>query len=60
MKLSIVGDGGKLAEGDGVDGNRLFLGVGGRDWIAWITNWLLAFSSDTLTALRVGKGECLR
>ena len=40
LNPSIVGDAGE--EGEGVDGSRLCLGEGGRDWIAWITNWSIS------------------
>lgn len=34
LKDSIVGEGGREADGDGVEGSKLFRGVEGRDWIA--------------------------
>jgi hypothetical protein len=39
--VSNVGEEGREAEGEGVEGRREVRGDGGRDWIAWITNWLL-------------------
>jgi hypothetical protein len=34
LKLSMVGEGGIEPDGEGVEGSRLCLGDGGRDWIA--------------------------